>query len=439
MLRNRGVQIALMSVLFASVMIGFSVATAEDTPATTKSSTTTTSTTTSAAASAAPAKPAEIARDAAPLLEKLSAAYKNLKSLDLAGSLASEFNIDGEKLNEKVELIASFAAPNQFRHEVKGELVVGSTGSQLFVIETRGKLYRTSDAKKEKDSIMEMPDPFDRILIDQNLSLALALSSDPAADLGKMYRTIAKAADVTIDGKAHPALSLSNEHETVTLALDPQTNLIRRVSSDIAKSFKKRGAQDVVKAMLTMDYPTSTPGAATKPEQFAWAPPPGARDAATIQTGGDIEVPAVAMSGKPAPDFTLKDINGKDVKLSDLKGNVLVFDFWATWCPPCVAAMPGLNELAAEFKDQGLKVVGINQDEEKELVQGFINSRNLNNLVIRLDPGTKISAEYLATEPLPTTMVIGKDGTVRKVITTFGPQGEKDLKAAVHEALRASK
>jgi len=433
MLRNRAFQIAVMSVLFASVMIGFSVATAEDTPSTTKSTTTTT-------AASEPTKPAEIAPDAAPLLEKLSTAYKNLKSLDLTGTLAGDFDVDGEKRAEKVEINAAFAAPNQFRHAIKDELLVGSTGDQLFVFEPRVKLYRTSDAKKDRVSLADMPAPFDQILLDQNLSLAMAMSNDPAGDLGKLYQKIAKAADISIDGKAHPALAFTNDHETLTLALDPQTSLVRRASFDIAKVLKKRGAQDVAKAVLTMDYPTSTPGATTKPEQFAWVPPSGARDAATIQSGpGDIEVPAVAMSGKPAPDFTLKDINGKDVKLSDLKGSVIVFDFWATWCPPCVRAMPGLNELAGEFKDQGLKIVGINQDEDKDLVQGFINSRKLNNLIILLDPGTKISTQYMATEPLPTTMVIGKDGTVRKVLTTFGPEGERDLKAAVHEALQASK
>jgi peroxiredoxin len=244
---------------------------------------------------------------------------------------------------------------------------------------------------------------------------------------------------VQIDGKAHPALLLTNEHESVTLALDPQTSLVRRAGFDIARSLKKRGAQDVVKAVLTMDYATSTPGAATKPQQFAWAPPPGARDVATVQSAGDAELPALAMVGKPAPDFSLKGLDGKDVKLEDFKGNVLVFDFWATWCPPCVAAMPGLNELAAEFKEQGVKVVAINADEEKDLVAGFINSRKLNNLIVLLDPETKVGEQYMANELLPTTMVIGKDGTIRKVMTTGGPQGERDLKAAVQEALRATK
>jgi len=441
MLRNRAFQIVVLTVLFTSVMLGISVATADDTPPATTTATTTTTTTQSAREdAAAPAKPAEISADAAPLLQKLGDAYKNLKSLALAGTLSGEFDVDGQKASEKIEVTASFAAPNQFRHAMKEDLIVGNTGEQMFLFEGGRKLYKTAETKKEKTSVTELPDPFDRILLDQNFSLALALSSDPAADIGKLYQKVQKApADVTIDGKAYPALLLSNDHETVTLALDPQTNLLRRATFDIAKALKKRGAQDVAKATLTMDYGTTTPGAATKPEQFAWVPPPGARDVATVATQGESDLPALVMVGKPAPDFTLKDLNGKDVKLADLKGSVIVLDYWATWCPPCVAAMPGLNELAGEMKEQGVKVVAMNADEEKDLVAGFINSRKLNHLIVLLDPESKVGEQYKANELLPTTMVIGKDGTIRKVITTGGAQGEKDLKAAVHEALRASK
>ena len=438
MLRNRAFQIVVLTVLITSVMLGISVATADDaSPATTAATTTTT---TAQARGEATTRPAEINPTAAPLLQKLADAYKNLKSLALAGTLTGEFDVDGQKANEKIEMTASYAAPTQFRHAMKDDLIVGNTGEQLFLFEGGRKLYKTSEAKKEKTSVTEMPDPFDRILLDQNFSLALALSSDPAADIGKLYQKIDKApADVTIDGKAYPALVLSNENETVTLALDPQTSLVRRATFDIAKALKKRGAQDVAKAQLTMDYATTTPGVETKAEQFAWAPPPGARDVATVAAEGEANLPALAMVGKPAPDFALKDLAGKDVKLADLKGNVWVLDYWATWCPPCVAAMPFLNEFAGEMKEQGVKVVAMNADEEKDLVAGFINSRNLNNLVVLLDPETKVGAQYMANELLPTTMVIGKDGTIRKVITTGGSQAEKDLKAAVQEALRATK
>jgi peroxiredoxin len=441
MLRNRAFQITVLTVLITSVMLGISVATADDaSPATASATTSTTTTTQSVRGDAAPAKPADIAPDAAPLLQKVSDAYKNLKSVALAGTLTGEFDVDGQKANEKIDLTASFAAPNRFRHAMKDDLLVGNTGEQMFLFEGGRKLYRMTEAKKEKTSVTELPDPFDRILLDQNLSLALAVSNDPAADLGKLYTKIAKSpADITIDGKAYPALLLTNDHETLTLALDPQTSLVRRATFDIAKAMKKRGAQDVAKAVLTMDYGTTTPGVETKAEQFAWAPPPGARDVATVQTPGEGDLPALAMVGKPAPDFSLKDLNGKEVKLTDLKGNVWVLDYWATWCPPCVAAMPSLNELAGDMKQQGVKVVAMNADEEKDLVAGFINSRKLNNLIVLLDPESKVGEQYKANELLPTTMVIGKDGTIRKVITTGGSQTEKDLKAAIQDALRASK
>src|SRR5262245_44472176 len=110
MFRNRAFQIVIMTVLFTAVMVGFQFATADDKPATTSSSTTTKQSV------AATTKPADIAPDAKPLLEKLSAAYKNLKSLELNGTLAGDFEVDGQKSNEKVDVTASYAAPNQFRH-----------------------------------------------------------------------------------------------------------------------------------------------------------------------------------------------------------------------------------------------------------------------------------------------------------------------------------
>jgi thiol-disulfide isomerase/thioredoxin/outer membrane lipoprotein-sorting protein len=428
------VLIPVLSVLFAAGMVAFTVA--DDTPATTKSST---------APAGAPellatTKPAEVTPAAAPLLEKVSKAYAELKSLDLAGTLAGDFDVDGQKENQKIEMTGSFAAPNQFRHAMKQDLIVGSTGEQLYIYEAGRKIFSKTDAKKERTRTSALPDPFGRVLIDQSLSMALAVSSDAAAELKSLYEKIDKAADVTIDGKAYPALLATNPQEHVTFAFDPQTNLIRRATIDLSSMIRKRGAADVKQATLTMDYSASTPNAATKPEQFAWAPPPGARDAADMQTPGGQEMPALALVGKPATDFTLQDINGKDVKFADLKGSVLVFDFWATWCPPCVAAMPGLNELAGEMRDKGVKVVTINAaDEDKELLSGFVNSRNLKNLTVLLDPGSKVSEQYKGNELLPTTMVIGKDGTIRKVITTLGAEGERDLRAAVDEALNASK
>jgi thiol-disulfide isomerase/thioredoxin/outer membrane lipoprotein-sorting protein len=439
-LNRPAVLIPILSVVFVAGMVAFSIA--EDTPATTRETTAPATTAPDGAKEPellATTKPAEVSAAAAPLLDQLGAAYKKLTSLELAGTLGGEFDVDGQKDNQKVEVTSSFAAPNKFRHALKDELIVGSTGEQLFIYESAPKVYKTVDTKPQRVRARDLPEPFGQILTSQSVSLALAMSSDPAAEIKSLYQKIDKAADVTIDGKAYPALAVSNPNESAVIAIDPQTNLLRRVTFDVANMVRKRGAQDVKTATLTMDYPTSKTDATVKPEQFAWAPPPGARDVAELQSG-DVEFPSLALVGKPAPDFKLKDINDKDVSLAELKGNVLVFDFWATWCPPCVAAMPHLNELAGEMKDKGVKVVAINAaDEEKELVQGFMNSRKLDNLVTLMDPASTVAKQYMATSPLPTTMVIGKDGMIRKVITTLGPEGERDLRAAIDEALNASK
>jgi thiol-disulfide isomerase/thioredoxin len=159
-----------------------------------------------------------------------------------------------------------------------------------------------------------------------------------------------------------------------------------------------------------------------------------AADLATMPQGSD-NGPAMALAGKPAPAFTLKDLEGKSVELGQLKGSVVVLDFWATWCGPCVQSLPHIAELSREQGPKGLKVFAVNQQEGEAEVKQFLSAhRDLNDLTVLLDSNGAVGAKYLANA-IPETVVIGKDGVIKKVFVGAGPDTPQQLHAAVESAM----
>ena len=127
-------------------------------------------------------------------------------------------------------------------------------------------------------------------------------------------------------------------------------------------------------------------------------------------TSGLEDLPA---PGRPAPEFALPDLDGNTVRLSDLSGRPVVLNFWATWCAPCRLEMPELARAAADYADQGLVVLAINQDESAEQVGDFLTEVGL-SLTALLDAGGEVGAAYGAFF-LPTTVIVGPDGIVGAV------------------------
>jgi thiol-disulfide isomerase/thioredoxin len=142
------------------------------------------------------------------------------------------------------------------------------------------------------------------------------------------------------------------------------------------------------------------------------------------------------LQGKAAPDFSLKTIDGKDVKLSDMKGSVVVLDFWATWCPPCRASLPHLNKVSQDkaLADKGLKVYSINCKEKPDTAKDFLTKNNY-SFNVALDSDGKTEESYAVTG-IPTTVVVGKDGTVQHVVIGYGgEETAKEIDDAVAAAL----
>jgi peroxiredoxin len=106
-------------------------------------------------------------------------------------------------------------------------------------------------------------------------------------------------------------------------------------------------------------------------------------------------------------DFTLSDLQGKTWHLRDLKGKVVLVNFWATWCPPCRKEMPDLQALYDKYKDQGFVVLSIS-DEEAAKVSPFITERNISYPVL-LDPGRKVNDAFVV-EGIPKSFVYDREG-----------------------------
>ena len=107
------------------------------------------------------------------------------------------------------------------------------------------------------------------------------------------------------------------------------------------------------------------------------------------------------------PAFALKDLSGKTWTFADLRGKVVVVNFWATWCPPCRKEMPDLETLYKRFGSQGLVILGIS-DEEAAKVEPFIHERKVTFPVL-LDPGRKVN-EMFVVEGIPKTFVYDRLG-----------------------------
>ena len=122
-----------------------------------------------------------------------------------------------------------------------------------------------------------------------------------------------------------------------------------------------------------------------------------------------------AQSSSQLPDLTLKDIQGRRLRLSDYKGKVVLLNFWATWCIPCRTEIPDLIKLQKEYRNQGLRILGITYPPEKlSEVRRF--ARKL-RMKYPLAMGTKeIKRLFTASETLPVTIVIDRQGTIRNVI-----------------------
>ncbi|MGH9587193.1 MAG: TlpA family protein disulfide reductase [Acidobacteriaceae bacterium] len=176
-----------------------------------------------------------------------------------------------------------------------------------------------------------------------------------------------------------------------------------------------------------------------QPHMILTTPADTPGDAASAGSEGFDMHPLV---GRAAPNFTLKDTEGKKVSLADYKGKAVVVDFWATWCAPCKIEIPWLEQFNNEYAGKGLQVLGISEDNldledkaalanEKKDITDKAAQMKINYPVLFDD--TNVSTPYGGVDGLPTTFFIDRSGKV--VASTVGLVSKDEIEANIKKAL----
>ena len=375
----------------------------------------------------------KISPEAQALIDKMRQAYAGLKSARFEGQI--KVSVDGAEgqqgQSQAQKFVSGFQAPNKFRHELGDDLIVGSSAKGLFAYNARSNSFLIADAPDPKAPLKDIPSPVPAILMQQNPSLFMALEKNPLSDWTGAISNVEKAQDVQIDGQSYTALKLQGERGIqFTAAIDPKTHLVRRITADLKSAMAQGGASGPKSAQLVIDYTKVEPGASFPENHFAWLPPHGATDAGQARAEAVKQQESRAsQGGQTAPDFSLTSLSGKEVKLSDLKGQVVVLDFWASWCPPCRESLPHLGKLYGENQD-GVKVLAVNMGEDADAAKSFVQSQNLSDLTVLLDKDKSVAQKY-GISSIPTTVIIGPDGKVQETFVGLGPDTFSQIKQTV--------
>ena len=143
--------------------------------------------------------------------------------------------------------------------------------------------------------------------------------------------------------------------------------------------------------------------------------------AAALATSGCYHGSRPSDIGRQAPNFTVKD-GDHTVSLDQFRGKIVVLNFWASWCPPCVEELPSLEQMQADLKDKGVVVVGVSVDDSADDYHKFLKDHNVNFVTVR-DPGTQsangvnaaVSSMY-GTYKFPETYIIDRNGIIRRKV-----------------------
>lgn len=136
----------------------------------------------------------------------------------------------------------------------------------------------------------------------------------------------------------------------------------------------------------------------------------------------------------PAPDFTLKSKSGSNLRLSEQRGNVVLINFWASWCGPCRQEMPLLDDIYQKYNRLGFTIFGVNVDKDSSKADSILNDIPVSFPVL-YDPTGTVSKQY-DVDAMPTTVIVDRDGNMRFLHRGYKPGYEDEYVSQIKKLIR---
>jgi len=393
--------------------------------------------------------------------DEIVKAYKALASYSDQGQFVIAMTIAGKKQRQVVPLKLTFVRPNRLDFDA-GEVRVVSDGTQLTTVVMPLKRYSTTAAPQKLGLDTFREGPLGAILFGgpagapMFVLLSLLTAPDPVASIGQLSGSFQLAPvpaasppaaavnpqgpDLMIDLPDGPDLVLRVNHKTKLLA-----GIELRVSPEQLAQNAAAGAAIAIEQIGWTSGGVSTEVAGDR--SFAFKPPNGFTkvDSLAGQGGGQEEKTAVSEKlNTPAPDFTLTVLDGpgrtKTITKAELTGKVVLLDFWATWCGPCLLELPEIQKLVEGLggSNKDVLVVALSQDdhpaeisEVRKLVEKTLSDKKINFggspiARIALDPSNSVGRAF-QVEGYPTLVIIDAKGIVRSAHVGFDPGAVEPL------------
>ena len=357
-----------------------------------------------------------------------------------ADSLINGAVVDSQ---ESTYQIAS-TAPNKFTIYLKEpdqRTRVFSDGKSAVVAMAPDAYFRIADPLDLQQAVTDLPVPLgpypEAVLAlslagtDPSLSLLTGMKSVEIVDRGKFR---GKVPAIHFRGLQDDAVSWDL---WITQDQDPKPLRLLVDLTEMLRANNQVQLGEGFSFILRFDFLSWRITGEVDQKLYQFTPPQGATEYKSLDDYYESIAGAIAdhpLLGKPAPRFAGKNLADQDISLDQLKGKVVVLDFWATWCGPCITAMPDVMAAVKAFDGQGVRLVGINQQESAGDVKRFVEARGW-KLDVALDEELLVRQRYGVTA-LPTTFIIGKDGKVFMVHTGSSPGLKEELSADIRSALK---